>query len=77
MVFRMKVKRDWDRACEKAEIALGAIGVLNGVPAMLVSVEMSLSHVITLEFLCGEFVASSHSSKQIKYWLRSFVRSHR
>jgi hypothetical protein len=73
----MKVKRDWDRACEKAEIALGAIGVLHGMPAMLVSLEMSLSHVIKLEFFCGEFVAGSHSSKQIKYWLRSFVRSHR
>jgi hypothetical protein len=77
MVFRIKVTRDWEIACQKAEIALGAIGVLHGMPAMLVSVEMNKSHVIKLEFLCGQFVAGPHSSKQIKYWLRAFVRSHR
>ncbi len=75
MVFRMRVKRGWDQACDKAEIAFGAVGMLGGRPHRLAQVTMSLSHDLTLVFVpCRE---DAEANGYFRYWLRSLIRSHR
>ncbi len=78
MVFKLKVKRGWDQACEKTEIALGAVGMLRGKPAMLVSVEMNTSHVLKLRFDSNNWGSSilPHSMK-ISHWLKAIIKAHR
>ena len=76
MIFRLKVKRGWDQACEKAEIAFGACGILRGQTVRLCSVEMSTSHLLTLELAPCER-GESEALPQIKFWLRSMIRAHR
>jgi acyl-CoA reductase-like NAD-dependent aldehyde dehydrogenase len=73
MVIRLRVKRGWDRACEKAEIAFGAVGVLQGQSVRLSSVEMSLSHLLTLTFT----PSTEAGSQLVKYWLKAMIRDHR
>jgi hypothetical protein len=78
MVFRLKVKRGWDQACEKAYIAFGGHGMFRGKPARLMSVEMSASHILTLRFELYEFAdASVKEPVCVRHWLRAMIRSHR
>jgi len=76
MKFRMRVKRDWDGACEKAETALCAVGIWRGKIVGVTSVEMTMSHVLTLEF-CELEPRGKESLPPIKFWLASMIRRHR
>jgi hypothetical protein len=74
--FRMRVKRDWDGACEKAEIAMGAVGIWQGKIVGVTSVLMTMSHVLELEF-CELEPLAEERLPQIKFWLASMIRRHR
>lgn len=76
MKFRLRVKRDWDGACEKAETALCAVGIWQGKIVGVTSVEMTMSHVLTLEF-CELEPRGIERLPSIKFWLASMIRRHR
>lgn len=76
MKFMLRVKRDWDGACEKAEQALCAVGMWHGKVVGVTAVEMMPSHVLTIKF-CELVPRDKNPLPPITFWLDSMIRKHR
>ena len=49
--YRFRIKRNWDRISDEMTMMLGSHGMIGGKRMCIVSVELSLDHLIIVEML--------------------------
>jgi len=73
MKVRLRIRRGFDKACERAYMAWSGTGWLNGKSVRLGGVESTQSHDLILTFVpCFDAEAT-----ELKYWIRAMIKLHR
>jgi hypothetical protein len=76
MKLKMKVRRNWDEACEKAMDMIGIPCAFGNRYYKVASVEMSLSHHLVVEIV-RHHGWNCYDDSKVKYWWRQMLRCHR
>lgn len=76
MKLRMKVRRNWDKACEDAMDMIGIPCAFGNKYFQVASVEMSLSHTLVVD-LVRHHGWNCYDDSKVKYWWRSMLRKYR